>query len=491
MKKFFQLFLWLLVLLLIIIVVKTLLFRSWQMQTSGVTVPVGDEVIAHLSEAVSIPTVSYAIDSPVDSSAFRSYMDFIRRTYPLVHEKFSLEVFNNFTMLFTWKGADTSLKPMVLMAHYDVVPAGDTSLWERKPFSGFFDGTYIWGRGTLDDKASMISILEALEKLIKEGFKPERTLYLSFGHDEELSGEKGAGAISKTFKERGIKPEFVLDEGMAVTSGMIPMMKKPVALIGTSEKGYLTLKLTVNMPGGHSSTPEKESALIVLNKALNDLLRKQMKPMLSRPVNDFIRYIGPELPFYAKAIFANKWIFKGILLNIYTGSASGNALVRTTMAPTIINAGIKDNVIPTKAEAIVNFRILPGETSSEVIAWVRKVIGDERVILEPDKATISEPTPVSSSDSDGFSFISTTLRQIYPDAVVSPTLMIGSSDSRHFSLVTENIYRFAPIYVTSEDMARIHGLNERTRAADFKKGIGFYYQLIGNSQGRIQDKRQK
>ncbi len=477
--------------LIIIILVKTFLFRSLQLQTSGVNVPVGDEVIAHLSEAVSFRTISYSSNSPVDSSAFTRYMDFIRKTYPLVNGKLNLELFNNFSMLFTWKGADSSLKPMVLMAHYDVVPEGDTSSWERKPFSGYFDGTYIWGRGTLDDKVSMISILEAVEKLIKEGFIPERTLYLSFGHDEELSGEKGAATISEAFRERRISPEFVLDEGMAVTSGMIPMMKKPVALIGTSEKGYLTLKLTVNMPGGHSSTPEKESAVTVLTKALNDLLHNPMRPVLSEPVDDFIKYIGPEMPFYARAIFANKWLFKGILLNIYTGSASGNALVRTTMAATIINAGIKDNVIPTRAEADINFRILPGETASGVIAYVKKVIGDERVNLEPDEETLSEPTPVSSSDSDGFSFISATIRQIFPDAVVSPTLMIGSSDSRHFSIVTKNIYRFAPIFVTSEDMARIHGPNERTNVWDFKKGIGFYYQLIGNFQGRIQGKRLK
>lgn len=471
--------------LLIIIIVKTLLFSSLQVKTERVTVAgISDESIDHLSKAVSIPTVSYSNDSPVDTSAFRSYMEFIQKTYPLVHEKLEREVFNKFSMLYRWKGEDTSLKPVVLMAHFDVVPPGDTSSWERKPFSGYFDGTYIWGRGTLDDKASMISILEAVEKLIKDGFAPQRTLYLSFGHDEELTGRRGAGAISAAFKERGIKPEFVLDEGMAITIGMVPMIKKPVALIGTSEKGYLTVKLSVNMPGGHSSTPEKESSIIVLNKAINNLITLQMKPEISGPVNDFIRYIGPEMPFYAKAIFANKWIFKSILLKIYTGSASGNALVRTTTAPTIIQAGFKDNVIPTRAEAVVNFRILPGETSSGVLAHVKKVIGDDRVKLEAEKENIIEPAPVSPVDVPGFGFISATLRQIYPDAIVAPTLMLGSSDSKYFSIVTRNIFKLAPIVVTSEDMARIHGLNERTKAEDFKKGIGFYYQLLQNSQGR-------
>jgi carboxypeptidase PM20D1 len=486
MKRIFQILLWLLTVLVIIIIVKTLLFSSLQVSASPVQVEgIGAESVAHLSEAVSIPTISYLPDSPVDTFAFKSYMEFIKKTYPLVHEKLEREVFNNFSMLYRWKGEDTSLRPMVLMAHYDVVPPGDTASWERKPFSGYFDGTYIWGRGTLDDKAAMISILEAVEALLGKGYKPERTLYLSFGHDEELAGNMGAGTIAESFKKRGIKPDFVLDEGMAITNGMIPMMKKPVALVGTSEKGYLTVKLSADMPGGHSSTPEKESAITVVNSALNKLEEKQMNPEISGPVNDFIRYIGPEMPFYAKAIFANKWIFKCIIIIIYTGSSSGNALVRTTIAPTMINAGIKDNVIPTKAEAVVNFRIIPGETSTIVIAHIRKVIDDDRIKIEADNTTLSEPAPVSPVDVPGFRFISLTIRQIYPDAVVSPTLMLGSSDSRHFSAVTRNIYRFAPIVVTSEDMARIHGLNERTKADDFRKGIGFYYQLIVNLQGKL------
>jgi carboxypeptidase PM20D1 len=486
MKKILQILLWLFALLIIAIVVKTLLFSSMQVRTSAFKVDgINDECIGHLSEAVSIPTVSYLPGSPVDTLAFNSYMEFIQKSYPLVHEKLEREVFNNFSLLYTWTGEDTSLKPMVLIAHFDVVPPGDTASWERKPFSGYFDGTYVWGRGTLDDKASMISILEAVEKLLTNGFKPERTLCLSFGHDEELAGDRGAGVIAETFRKRGIRPEFILDEGMAITVGMVPMVKKPVALIGTSEKGYLTVRMSIEMAGKHSSIPEKESALIIINRALDNLVKNQMPSKLCGPVNDFIRYIGPEMPFYARAIFANRWIFKGILLNIYEGSSSGNALVRTTTAPTMIRAGSRDNEIPAKAEAVVNFRILPGETSADVMAHIKKVIGDDRIKLEADSSTLKEPAPVSPVDAPGFRFICGALRQIYPEAVVSPALMMGSSDSKHFSGVTRNIYRFAPIVVTTEDMNRIHGINERIKAADFKRAIGFYYQLIKNSQGKL------
>jgi carboxypeptidase PM20D1 len=275
-----------------------------------------------------------------------------------------------------------------------------------------------------------------------------------------------------------VEAEFVLDEGMAITKGMVPMIKKPVALIGTSEKGYLSVKLSVEMAGGHSSTPENESALIVINKAIFKLVNNQMKARISAPVDDFIRYIGPEMPFYAKAIFANKWIFKRILLSIYEGSGSGNALVRTTTAPTIFHAGIKDNVIPSKAEAVVNFRILPGETSGDVLRHIDKVVNDSHVKIEPFNEDKSEPSPVSPSNVSGFKNIISALGQVYPEAVIAPTMMLGSSDSRHFTVVTRNIYKFAPIVLNSEDMARIHGLNERTSIEDFKRGIGFYYQLI-------------
>jgi len=482
MKKILRLLLILIALLLIVIIVKTLLFKSLQIDAKkGDVVLFGDESVGHLAHAMTFPTISYSIDSLFDSVAFNGYLAFIDEAYPLINSKLDKETVNDFSRLYTWKGKNASLKPVILMAHYDVVPGGELTQWEKDPFSGENDGTYIWGRGTLDDKTAMISILEAVEKLLSEGYQPERTICLSFGHDEEVSGLRGAKMIASRLKDRGVEPEYVLDEGMAVTVGMVPMMPRPVAVIGAAEKGYLSVKLSVEMAGGHSSMPEKESAFIVLNSAIDNLVDHPMKARISGPVNDFIRYIGPEMPFYAKAIFANKWLFKGIILNIYSGSASGNALVRTTMAPTIFRTGIKDNVIPTKAEAIINFRILPGETSADVMKHIAEVVDDGRVKAEALQE-ITEPTPVSPSDVPGFRYILSTIRQVYPEAAVAPTMMLGCSDSKHFSVITDKAYRFAPIVVTSEDMARTHGLNERIKIADFKKGIGFYYQLIRNSQ---------
>jgi carboxypeptidase PM20D1 len=483
MKKILSFLLWLITVLLIIIIIKTLLFKSLQVKPEPVNlIALGNESCLHLSEAVTYPTISYSIDSPIDTLSFERYLGFIGRAYPLVNEKLDKEIFSRFSVLYRWKGSNASLKPLILMAHYDVVPPGDTSLWEYNPFSGADNDGFIWGRGTLDDKASMISILEAVERLLVEGFEPERTIYLSFGHDEEIGGSRGAKVIAAALRDRGITPEYVLDEGMTITRGMVPMIKKPVALIGITEKGYLSLKLSINMEGGHSSIPGKESAIILLNNAVSNLVNKQMKPQISEPLDDFIRYLGPEMPFYARVLFANKWIFKGLLLTIYKGSPSGNALIRTTTAPTIFKAGIKDNVIPASAEAVVNFRILPGETSDEIINHVAKVIGDKRIKIEIYDSLVNEPAPVSPVDGQDFNIVTETIRQVFPEAVTVPTMMLGASDSYHFSENTENIYRFAPLQLTTGDMERIHGLNERNGKDEFKKGIGFYYQLIKNSQ---------
>jgi carboxypeptidase PM20D1 len=481
MKKLLRYLLIIICLLLVIIIIKAFTFTSMQKEVEAVSIPLpGNESVDHFSAAIAIPTISYAVDAPVDTAAFMRFHSFLEEAYPLIHSKLKKEVFSSFSLLYTWEGKNTSLKPVILAAHMDVVPAGEISGWTKPPFSGENDGTFIWGRGTLDDKAALISIMESVERLLSEGYQPERTVYLAFGHDEELLGQRGAVVIAEALEKRGVNAEYVLDEGYAVTKGMVPMISRPVALIGTSEKGYLSVNMTVEMEGGHSAYPAKESAITVLAKAVNSIVSHQMKARISGPVNDFIRYVGPEMPFYARAIFANKWLFKGLILKIYKGSGTSAALVRTTTAPTILKAGIKDNVIPTKAEAVVNFRILPGETSGDVIAHLNEVIADNRVKIT-ELEGLREPAPVSPAGGFGFETISMTIRQTYPEAMVAPTMMLAASDSRKYLGVCKNIYNFAPIVVTSEDMARTHGLNERNGIEDYRRGINFYYLLLKNS----------
>ena len=480
MKKIFLGLITIFILILIIIAIKTIAFKSLQIETLTTSLPVfGNESADHLSGAIKFPTISYSAALPIDTAAFTGLHEFLSKDYPLVHTRLKKEIFSGFSLLYTWEGKNLNLKPVILMAHMDVVPAGETDSWTKPPFSGENDGSFIWGRGTLDDKVSMISIMEAVEKLLAENYQPERTIYLTFGHDEEIGGSRGAAVIAAALKNRGTDAEFVLDEGYAVVIGMVPMIKKPVALIGTSEKGYLSVSMTVEMEGGHSAYPEKETAITVLCKAVDNIIVNQMNAVISEPLNDFMRYIGPEMPFYARAIFANKWLFKGVILKIYEGSKTSNAMVRTTTAPTIFNAGMKDNVIPTKAEAVVNFRILPGETAADVMEHLKSVISDDRVSILKLEG-FNEPPTASPVDVSGFRTILTTIRQVYPEALVAPNMMIAASDSRKYIEVSKNIYNFAPIIVTPEDLSRTHGLDERIKIEDFNRGIGFYYLLIKN-----------
>jgi carboxypeptidase PM20D1 len=481
MKRILWILSGIIVALLIIIIIKTIAFKSMQLKAEAATLPVfGNRSASNLSKAITFPTISNAISAPVDTVAFKGYLKFISEAYPLADSMLKKETFSSFSLLYTWEGKNPALKPVILTAHMDVVPPVAAESWTKPPFSGENDGTFIWGRGTLDDKIGMISILEAVERLLSENYQPERTVYLAFGHDEEISGLRGAAFIASALKERKIDAEFVIDEGEAVTVGMIPMISSPVALVGTSEKGYLSVTLTVEKEGGHSSYPEKETAITILTMALNSVVTNQMDARISGPVNDFMRYLGPEMPFYAKAVFANKWLFKGIILNLYQGDRTSNAMVRTTTAPTILHAGIKDNIIPPKAEAVVNFRILPGETSADVMEHLKKVISDERVIITMHDG-FNEPSPVSPVDVFGFKTILKTIRQVYPDAIVAPALVIGASDSRKYLGVCKNIYNFAPIVINSENLISIHGIDERIKIEDFNNGIGFFYLLIKNS----------
>jgi carboxypeptidase PM20D1 len=480
MKKILLALAGLFVTLLLVIVIKTITFSSMQIVVEPVTLPeFEEESVANLSKALTFPTISHEIDLPVDTAAFLAFHQFLEETYPLIHSTLEKEIFSEFSLLYTWKGKNPDLKPVILMAHIDVVPAPDEERWEHPPYSGANDGTFIWGRGAIDDKGRLIANLEAVEKLIRENFVPERTIYLAFGHDEEISGLRGGSVIANALTERGVEAEFVLDEGLSITRGIIRMVSKPVASIGLSEKGYMSVTLTVEMEGGHSSYPEKETSVTVLNQALYKLNNKPMKAFISEPVKDFIRYNGPEMPFLPRAIFANLWLFKGVVINIYTGNRAGNAAVRTVNSPTILTAGVKDNVIPTKAEAVVNFRMLPGETSEDVMQHLQKVIADDRVKISA-YGDIQEPSPVSSINSPGFEILHTTIKQVFPEVMLNPMLAIGQTDSRHYINVSKNIYRFAPITFIEEDLARIHGLNERISIENYHRAIGFYYQLIKN-----------
>jgi len=479
-KRIFKYFGLALAALLALLVVKTLFYQSKQSDVAYQgPVAVSGQSVANLSKAIQFKTVSNEDFQLVDTAEFAAFHRFLEETYPLVFQNLKNETCHYFAFLFEWPGSNPQLKPVVLMAHQDVVPVVEAE-WQKGPFSGEVENGIVWGRGALDDKGSLISIFEAVEKLLSEGFKPERTVFLAFGDDEEVGG-KGAQILAKILTDRGVDAEIVLDEGMVISQGIVPMISNPVATVGTSEKGYLSVRLSCNVEGGHSSMPQPETAISILSNAIVNITGHQPPPVFSQPVKDFMAYIGPEIPWPARIVFANRWLLGGVLKSIYTGSGPGNATVRTTTAPTILSSGIKDNILPTTATAVINFRLLPGDTSGKMISFLNKVVGDERVKIEPLEG-FRDPAPVSPVDCPAFRILQKTVAQNFENTLVAPTLMLGASDSRSYSAVSKNIYRFAPYKLTPEDMETLHGNNEKIKVEDFKNMIGFYYRFIRNIQ---------
>ncbi len=475
-KKFFLLVLAVFVLVVFIVLYNTFRFKSSQQAVESVPAPeLTDTALNHFQLALSYKTISYGDPSLFDSAQFVGFREFLATTYPKTHEALSREIIEGYSLLYTWKGKNPELKPVVLMAHQDVVPIEEAtkSMWTVDPFGGVIKDNFIWGRGTTDDKINVVSIFETIEKLVSENFQPDRTVYLAFGHDEEIGG-KGAVAIAKLLNERNIAAEFVLDEGGIITAEKVPGITNPVALLGTAEKGYLSLKLTVVAQGGHSSMPMKETSIDILSKALFNLRSNPFEPDFTEPMRGLMESLGPEMPFVQRMAFANPWLFKKLILSTYSESNTGDAMIRTTIVPTIIEAGIKDNVVPTIATAIVNFRLLPGHTSEQVMEGVKKKINDDRVTVAPLNKNVSEPSPVTPMKSFGYQKIAATIQKSYPRVITSPFLVIGATDSRHFSDVSSNIIKFSPMV----DPIGFHGIDERVSLESYKTALWFYEQLL-------------
>jgi carboxypeptidase PM20D1 len=435
-----------------------------------------------LSSAVKIPTISPADSLQRDTAAFSAFHEFLAKAYPRSHATMQRERVGRDALLFTWAGTDPALQPIVLMGHMDVVPVapGTDSLWKHGAFSGDVADGFVWGRGTLDDKGTVLGVLEACEALITSGFKPRRTIMLSFGADEEAGGQAGAKMIASLLQSRGIKPLFVLDEGGTVIKGAIAGITKPVALIGIAEKGYLTVELTVHADGGHSSMPPKHTAAGILAIAITRLESHHMPARIGTTTSALLDAIGPEMSFDRRIAFANRFLFDPIIKRQLASSPGTDATLRTTTAVTMLEGSPKDNVLPSRARAAVNFRILPGDSVAGVIAHVRDVIDDERVEIKAQDPAV-EPSPVSSTSDSAWAIVDRSVRQGYPNAIVAPYLVLGATDSRYFRLVTQNVYRFSGARLDITDLERVHGTNERVSIAAYLEGIRFLGQLIQNA----------
>lgn len=491
MRRLLKLIALLVLVLAVVVIVRTFLVRSKQL--AAVPPPTekidAEKAARHLSSAIPFQTISWDGGGTPDQKkatqeAFVGFHAYLEKTFPQVYAKLQHETVGANNLLFTWKGNGASLKPMLLMGHQDVVPIeiGSEQRWTHPPFSGVIAEDMIWGRGSMDDKVTVVGILEAVDTLLKQGFQPQRTVYLAFGQDEEIGGLEGAELIGQLLKSRGVELEFLQDEGGLITKGMVPGVSMPVAVIGTSEKGYLSLVLSVDQEGGHSSMPPKESTIGILSEAVHRVETHPMPPRIRGPVGEFLDYAAGSTSFPLNAVFKNMWLFSPVLERVLASSPDTNALLRTTSAPTIFRAGAKDNVMPSRAEAVVNFRILPGDTIASVTEHVREVIHDPRVKLQPISGEPpTEPSKQCSPDSPNFKRLQRTVAQIYPDAISVPFVYIAASDTKHYAPIAKDVYRFLPILAETSDLDRIHGTNERLGVQNFAKAVQYYAQLVRNA----------
>ena len=443
-----------------------------------------EEAAWRLAEAIRIKTISHQDPAEFDGDVFLAFHKFLAESYPLVHKTLDRETVSDYSLLYRWQGSKSGLKPLLFLGHLDVVPVtpGTELNWEQPAFTGVIDGGYIWGRGSLDDKGSVLALLEALEIHIAQGYWPERTLYLAFGHDEEIGGYQGAAKIAKLLDERGERFMMSLDEGTSITEGIIKGLSKPGAIIGVSEKGYLTLRLTARGEGGHSSAPPTHTAVGLIARAIYRLENEPFVARIREPVSGMMDYLAPEMDFLTGVKYANRWLFGGSIQRGMEKSPGSNAMLRTTLAATMARAGVKDNILPDTARAIVNLRVMPGETVAQTIERVEKVIDDPLIKIE--SLTAFEPAPVSDVESGSFRAIHTTLAEIFPGVVVTPGLVRGSTDSKHYAFLADQTYRFKPVLATPDDSGRVHGTNERIAVDVYARMIQFYARLFENLAGR-------
>lgn len=408
----------------------------------------------------------------------KNFRGLIESLYPAVTKNCEKTLVGESGVVYHWKGKSLE-KPTVFMAHYDVVSA-NASDWDRPPFSGEIDDAGIlWGRGAIDTKITVCAILEAVEKRIEQGFTPARDVYLSFSGDEEIMGPS-APAIVSWMEEKGIKPALVLDEGGAVVSGIFPGVKKSCAVVGITEKGVLDIEFSARAAGGHSSAPALRQPVVDLAEVIARVAKKPFPLRLTPSAARMFNTLGRHSSFPFRLLFANLWCFLPVLK--FVCKLSGGelaALMRTTCCFTVLEGSSQYNVMPSVARAGANLRLLPGDTASSAVKRLQRVAEKTGVSLKTVYAF--DPAPVADLSGSAWQNVHDAVAATWPDAVVSPYLMVACSDSRHFCRISKTVLRFSAMELTREERGTMHSKNERIPIEKITTACEFFWRVIASA----------
>ena len=442
---------------------------------SAVTHP----AVEKLQALVRIPTVSDRDWTRVDAEVFDRFLAEHERLFPRLYAALELTRVGTHGLLLRWAGTSAppdDQRPVVLMAHLDVVPVDEGAPWQHPPFSAQIHDGAVWGRGTLDDKGCVVAISEAVERLLEEGFAPAQDVWLSFGCDEEVSGTSASEAVAELTR-RGVRPWFVLDEGGAIAGDAFPGIQSPVGAIGVSEKGTTSVVLKVEGRGGHASTPARNGPTVRLARAIVRVDRHPMPAAIPDTTVELFRRLAPHAPLPMRPLMRNADRLRTALTQaLVAAGPESAAMTRTTFATTTLSGSPAPNVIASTARAGINIRVMVGDTVAGVVAHLRKVIADKHVQI--DVVEEGEASPVSPVDDDAFRLIESTVAELFPDAVPAPYVMMAATDSRHFTAICERVYRFAPFRMSKAQRQAIHSYDEHLGIDDFLAGIDWYRRLI-------------
>jgi carboxypeptidase PM20D1 len=480
-------FSWILLILILLVfftaflLIRTLRLHRREKKVEPVeSIKLDNQLIAqHLSDAIRCKTVSNQENVKMDYAPWQQLHDVLKENYPLLNKTLIKQEINHHSLIYKWPGKNPALKPILFAAHLDVVPAEKDSekQWSHPPFSGDVDKEYVWGRGALDMKNHLVTLMEAIEFLVGEGFSPKRTIFLAFGHDEEIYGLEGALKISQWLEKQGIKLGAVLDEGGNITQKIMEGVDFPVATVCAGEKGFLTLNVSAKGQPGHSSAPPRQSAISIIARALA-LIADHPMPAKLEAVTPLFQSIGSQMPILWQIMSANTWLFKNVLIKRLEKNQLLNAQIRTTSAATMISGGVKDNILPASAQAKVNFRLLTGDSVEKVLALVKKTVADPRIELELEDGRGWESSRISPINEPAYFTLELAIKQVFDNIPIAPSIFRGATDARHYEKICKNVYRFTPLLSLPEDAARVHGIDERIRIADLGQMVNFFIRII-------------